>query len=164
MTDVNLDTIFPSLEAQAARLNVASDDANRLLAAIEKRLLSLNIGLEVWHAEPVETADSDGTLGAHETSSCVVQMLGLARVEGKWCLAVKPMRFVSGFFEGDMSCPFQNQYAAGTSFPLLKASRGLRIAALQAMPKFLDVLSRDVASRIREIEETADMLGQGHRG
>jgi hypothetical protein len=158
MTEVGLKAIFPSLEAQAARLNEASDNANQLLTVIENRLIALNIGLEVWHSEPVHIGDAKGNLGPYETSSQVVQKLGFARIEGKWCLALKPVCQVDGFFQGDTDCPYQNQYSADAPTSLLKASRGLRINALQAMPKFLAELNERIGSTIRQIEDTADQL------
>jgi len=158
MTEVDLETIFPALEAQAAQLNEASDHANRVLGAIEKRLVDLNIGLEIWYPEPLDRAVSEGDLGPNETSSRVVQVLGFARVDGKWSLAVKPIRLVSGFFQGDMNCPFQNEYAAGPQTPLLKSSRGLRIAALSAMPAFLVQLKKHVGSTIHDLNVATSKL------
>ena len=158
MTEVNLETVFPALENQATRLNEASDHANRVLADVEQRLVNLNIGLEVWCHKLLDSTDSEGDIGPHETSSRVVQVIGLARVDGKWCLAVKPMRLVSGFFQGDMNCPFENQYADGPSTPLLKQSRELRIAALRVMPEFLVQLDDHIDSTIRELEEATKQM------
>jgi len=161
MTEVDLQAVFPALEAQAARLNDASDNANRVLASVETRLVNLNIGLEVWYAPAIDSADSEGDLGPYKTSSRVIQVLGFARVDGKWCLAVKPIRVVSGFFQGDMDCPFENQYAAGPPSPLLKSSRGLRLAALRAMPKLLAQLNEQMASTIHDLEDAANPVGGG---
>jgi hypothetical protein len=157
-TEVDLQAILPALQSQAARLNEASDNANRLLGGIEKQLIELNIGLEVWHSRPIDSSDSKGDLGPHQTSSRVVQLLGLARVDGKWCLAVKALRLVSGYFQGDMDCPYENQYLEAPPAPLLKASRALRLAALRAMPGFLAELNEHIGTTVRELEDAAGKL------
>ncbi len=158
MTEVDLETVFPTLKTQSTRLNEASDHANRVLTSIEQRLVNLNIGLEVWYPKPLDTTDSEGDLGPHKTSSRVIQVVGLARVDGKWCLAVKPIRVVSGFFQGDMDCPFENQYTDGPPTPLLKHSRALRIAALREMPEFLAQLNEHITSTIHDLEEATKQM------
>lgn len=151
-TEVDIQSLFPSLEAKAARLHAASDSANDLLSSIESRLTQLNLGVEVWFSRPIDSTDSKGDLGPNETSSHVVQVLGFAKAEGKWSLAVKPMRVVSGFYQGAMDCPYENHYADGPVTPLLKASRALRISALAALPEFLVEIER----RIGELLESLD--------
>ena len=158
MTEVSLSSVFPSLEAKAARLNKVSDDANHAIADIEKRIRELNLGLEVWHDKPIEREISEGDFSPHETSSRIARYLGFARIGGECCFAVKAIRYVSGFYEGDMSAPFENSYADGAPVPLLKSSRGLRIAALQAMPTFLQEVNEHVAAAINEIETTTSKL------
>lgn len=156
MTEVNFDSILSSLEAKAARLNEASDTANQVLASIEQRIAKLNIGLEVWHSEAVDEGDAEGDVGLHQTISRTLQFLGFARVGGKWCLALKPVRIVEGFYGGDLNCPYQNQFSAGPPIPLLGSSRKHRISALKVMPKFLAELLQHVSTTAAEIEETAD--------
>ena len=87
MTEVNLDSIFSSLQNSATQLNEASETANAALAEAEARLVALNIGIEVWHPTPLAVADSEYGRGPYETSEEVVDLLGFARVKGKWRLA-----------------------------------------------------------------------------
>jgi hypothetical protein len=155
MMEINVDDVFPALEAQAERLNKVSDEANRKLAAIEKRLVDLNIGLEYWHERPVHRDDSVGTFSRDDTREQLVQLLGFARVDGTWCLALKPIRLVNGFFEGDTSAPFQNRYSGGKVVPLLQASRDLRIVSLDAMPHFLTEFNEHIQSAAEVIEKAA---------
>jgi hypothetical protein len=157
-TEVGIQSLFPSLEAKAARLHAASESANELLARIESQLAQLNLGVEVWFERPIQSADSTGDHGPNETSSRVVQLLGFAKVEGKWALAVKPMRIVSGFFQGDMDCRFENPYADGPATPLLKASRALRISALTVMPEFLGEVDQRVEQLVASLDDAASML------
>src|SRR5580700_4578822 len=131
MTDINIEDIFSELEAQATRLNEASSQANQTLASTEKRVVALNIGFEVWLDQPIFIGEPEGGAGPYETSTTPIKVLGLARIDGKWVLALKPIKYVDGFFEGDTSSPFRNQYADGEAIPVLSASRALRIAALQ---------------------------------
>ena len=44
---------------------------------------------------------------------------------------------VEGFFEGDTSCPYRNEYSSGDRTPLLRASRAVRIEALKHLPELL---------------------------
>src|ERR1700728_3797385 len=142
MTDVNIEDIFSALEAQATRLNEASAQANQSLASTEKRIVALNIGFEVWLDEPIFVGEREGGAGPYETSTTPIKVLGLARIDGKWVLAVKPMKYVDGFYEGDTSSPYRDQFADGEAIPVLSASRALRIAALQGLPQFLQKLSQ----------------------
>ena len=158
MTEVNLNSIFSSLESQAAELNSASDTANQALADAEKRLVALNIGMEIWCPRPLECAEAEGGTGPYETIVEVVNLLGFARAEGKWCLAVKQVRRVSGFFEGDTNCPYTNEFLETPPAPLLKQSRSLRISALEALPEFLAQITEHVQSKVQEISVAASKL------
>ncbi|ROZ61491.1 hypothetical protein [Ramlibacter sp. WS9] len=157
-TEVGIQSLFPSLEAKAARLHTASDSANELLSSIESRLIQLNLGVEVWFSRPIDSTDQEGDIGPNETSSHVVQILGFAKAEGKWSLAVKPMRAVSGFFQGDMDCPFVNHYADGPVTPLLKASRALRISAMTVMPEFLVEIEKRVDELVDSLDGAASKI------
>jgi len=158
MTDVNLEDIFPALEAQATRLNEASAFANKTLAETEKRVVALNIGFEIWLDEPIFVGEPVGGVGPFETSTTPLKALGLARIDGKWVFAVKPMKYVDGFYDGDTGSPFRNQFVDGDAIPVLSASRAMRIAALQALPKFLDKLRQEVASTTIGIENIVGRL------
>ena len=161
MTDVNIDDFFPALEDQAARLNEASANANKTLAAIEKRIVALNIGFEVWLDEPIAIGAPAGSAGPFDISTTPIKALGIARIGGKWVLAVKPMKFVDGFYEGDTGSPYRNQYTDGEEIPVLSASRELRIAALQALPKFLHKLSQEMMAKTNGIERIIGHITHG---
>lgn len=144
MTEVSISSYLSALESQAGTLNTLSDQVNSKLTDIESRIVKLNIGMEFWYSYPIHRDDSVGTFSLDSTSEQDVQVLGLAKVSGSWCLAVKPIKLVKGFYEGDYRAPFENRYAAGKVQPLLSASRDLRIAALAHMPEFLEKLSEHV--------------------
>lgn len=63
-----------------------------------------------------------------------------------------------------MDAPFQNQFATGTPTQLLRASRGLRIAALKAPPAFLTELSGHIIATVEQRESTANTLQTPKKG
>src|SRR5438034_7914565 len=97
--EIELSDLLSSFESAAERLNDTSDSVNSILGAIEKRLIAANVGLESWLRSPLTQSDATGSTGGE--TSWIDQRLGFAKVGGKWCLAVKPICHVSGFFEGD---------------------------------------------------------------
>ncbi len=158
MTNLNLDTIFSSLESSATEFNSVSDLGNQTLMDAEKRLVSANIGIEVWYPSPLESTDAEGDIGPLDTSSHIVDFLGFARTEGKWCLVVKRIKRVSGFYEGDMNCPYTNEYLETSPAPLLKQSRSLRMKALAVLPEFLVQITEEVRSKTLELSEATQKL------
>lgn len=153
-TEVDIQSLAPSLAAKAARLNAASDTANQVLTNVERHLVDLNLGVEVWFDQPIDSTELEGDVGANSISKRVVQLLGFAKVVGKWSLAVKPMRLESGFFEGDMNCPFENKYSDGAPVSLLRASRAIRFAAVAVLPQFME----QVEARVDRILESMERV------
>ena len=137
MTDVTLDSALSSLAASAAAFNETSDKCNRVLRETEQQLVAFNIGIEHWHGQPLARTDPTGDIGPHAHETEVVTVLGFAKLLGKWCLAVKEMRLVSGFYQGNMDSPFQNRYAHRDPLPLVDAPRELRMRALMLLPEFV---------------------------
>ncbi len=158
MTDIAIGSLLDSLGAHASHLNDASDDANRLLESIEDRIVKMNIGLEVWYRYPILREDATGDFGPSSISQQVVQLFGFAKVEGKWCLAVKPMRLVKGFYEGQMDQAYEQPFAAGAPTPLLKASRLHRLAAVDVLAPFLEQLGEHVQSVVKSIDGAAQSV------
>lgn len=158
MKDANLDSLFSSLESQVNRLNSAAEDANGTLEATQQRLVNLNIGIELWFSKPLERGDMMGGIKPHEISTEVLSLLGFAKVDGKWCLAIKKVRQESGFFEGDMSCPFTNEYLDSPPTALLSQSRSIRLNALAALPEFLKEISERVSKLLEELPEAKSKL------
>jgi hypothetical protein len=151
--DITVAHVFPALKAQAARLNRISDEASKKLVTMEQLLVELNIGVEFWYSEPILKDDAVGTLSKDATSEQLVQILGFTRLNEKWCLAVKPIRLVDGFFENDISAPFRNKYSGGDVVPLLQQSRDFRLAAIRVMPDFIHEFSTYIAKAADLIEK-----------
>ena len=142
-----------ALDSQAGRLNELSDEINGKLAAIESRIVGMNIGMDFWYGSPIRRKDAVVTSIGDGTSTEIVELLGLTKEEGKWCLAVKAIKVEKGFFEGDYNCPYENRYFAGIPItPLLSSSRELRIAALAVMKDFIMKLAEHVKSANEIIE------------
>jgi hypothetical protein len=154
-----VETPFPSLLAKldenAARLNAASDSLNLILTTVEQRLAQANVGVEVWLRQALASTEAEGSTGGETTWTA--QFLGFAKVNGQWTLAIKSTRFVSGFFEGDTSCPYRNGYKDGEPIRLAKASRELRIQALEHVPALIELLSQE-ANRCIETIDNAKRL------
>lgn len=158
MTEVNIHSILSSIESSAEELNAVSDSANRLLAEVEERLVKYNIGFEIWFGPPLARSDSEGGVGARETSTEMVDLLGFAKAEGSWCLAVKRVRRVSGFFQGDLDSPYQNDYLEASALPLVKQSRDMRTSAAELLPRFLECVLKQVRGRTQQVSEATSRL------
>lgn len=162
MSDSDTYAILPSLRSHADRLNSLSDKANSVLADIEKRLVELNIGLEVW-GPVLDREPTDVPLKPDEHMAEVVQLLGFAKIEGRWRLAVKSVQYVHGLFQGDDNAPYANP-SAGSWKPLLDCPRDLRIAALRTLPEFLATVDQHVASAVETVEAAVNQYGSEGRG
>lgn len=138
-----LQSAFSELEESAQRLNAASDRTNKLLSAAQQRLIATNVGLELWlHDEPIEEDERAGGAGQWATTHGRRTVLGFAKVEGSWMLAVREQAFERGFYEGDNSSPYLDLSFSSEASPLLKAPRQQRIAALVRLPRLIQELKR----------------------
>lgn len=155
-----ISSALSKLEEHAAALNEASDKTNTALAEIERRLASMNIGIEVWHGAPIFESDTEGSVAPSEVRSRRVQLLGFAKIEGEWRLATKTLKIQNGFYQGDLEAPFEDRSVEGKPIALLKASRQSRIAAMGAMPEFLDSLSDHVIDTANAVENAALAFSQ----
>lgn len=154
-----MDPEFSALLSQftetAGRLNSASDSLNSILSTIEKRLVEANVGVETWLSSDLVQSDSEGSSGGETTWTS--QVLGFAKIEGEWGLAVKPVKHVSGFFQGDDNCPYGMRYKDGEPVRLLKASREIRIKALEAAPQLIKQLTEEADRYIQTIEQAKSL-------
>lgn len=138
------------LKQRAERLNSATDATNALIASVEKQVVDTNIGIEVWL--PIALAASDETGSPRGETSQVVERLGYAKVSGAWCFATKKIQVTSGFFEGDTSCPYTSEHLIAEPEALRKASRDVRLRALELIPTLLERLTERADESLRVIE------------
>src|SRR5437870_3160418 len=99
--EVDISQVLSSIESSSKRLNTVSNNANAVIRNIEKRLKDANIGLEVWWDQKSLDHMGSTDLRHDETACWLTQILGFARVDGDWCLAVRTMRNGNYFYEGE---------------------------------------------------------------
>jgi hypothetical protein len=150
MAEASLATLISKFTDTAGRLNTASDSVNSVLRTVEDRLVQANGGVEAWLRSALTSTDAEGSTRGETV--WISTFLGFAKLDSEWGLAVKLIRFVSGFFEGDTSCPYQNEYKAGEPVRLLKSSREIRIAALEKLPELIELLTAEADRCISTIE------------
>jgi hypothetical protein len=161
MTDeVDLSAVLSSIDSSSKHLNTVSNNANALLRNIEKRLSAANIGLEVWwDKKPLEHIGSTD-LGRDEISCARIQILGFARVDGEWCLAVRTMRYAWFIVQGDEE--MREAVDVGPT-ALLRAPRNIRLAAMRLMPDFLNYLAKEIAATAASLETVTVSLAQAKK-
>src|SRR5438874_10743272 len=102
MAEAEIHARLASLAKTAVALNRVSDSVNTTLDGVEKRLIELNVGLEVWIARRVLSSTTvnprfDPRDGRLECS--LDRQLGFTKLNGKWCLAVRGVETRTGYFE-----------------------------------------------------------------
>lgn len=158
MSSLDLSRIFEELESSANELNAASEIVNETLSNVEQKLRRLNFGFEVWLERPLHQSDSTGGIGLHEKSTDFIDILGFAPVDGKWSLAVKRIKRVSGFYQGDEACPYTNEYADAAPALVINQSRNIRMSAHELLPDFLVLVLERIREKKQKISETSIKL------
>ena len=156
MESKNVSSLLRTFSQAADRLNAESDSANATISAIEQQLIEASVGIEVWLRRALLSNDAQGSTRGETIQT--TNWLGFAKVDGEWCLATKPMRFVSGFFQGDESCPYQNEYADGDPVRLLRSSRQLRVAALEVLPDLIELLTEEAERYTHTIKDAKHLV------
>ncbi len=137
-----------SLSRLAEKLNQTTDSYTQSLTAVEKQLREMNLGVEIW-LEVAETAKS----GSPDRETSLRKLLGYARLTDGWSLAVKNLRVERGYLQNDSERPWENIYDEDPPKSLLKASRDLRIAAAEHVPRLLETLETRVMELIQSVEQ-----------
>src|SRR5579863_6634773 len=135
-----VDTIR-ELSDLSRQLNSDSDAVNSTIGTINKKLRSLNLGIEAWFNSPLLDP-----LPGDESRDSIGPFLGYCSVEDEWQLAVreKPIDW-----HGDL-----------LRSPLLKASREVRIAALQYIPAVVDQLKSEAQRVLRAIRDAKQFCAE----
>ncbi len=156
-----VDTIS-ELSELARKLNQKSDKINTLISSINDQLSTLNLGVEVWLDYPLVEGDAviseDGN-GKVISQRRNVTLLGFCKTEpGRWGLAVRDAIDIG---LDDENYNFKN---LETPLELLRASRELRVVALNEIPGLLDAMKSRAEQLLKTIdaaEHTADRLAGG---
>ena len=120
-------------------------------------MVAANVGVEVWLQRSLIQTDAVDSTPPGE-AVWIAQRLGYANVNGKWGLAVKAMRIHSGCFEGDTSCPYENEYVQNEPIPLAQASREARLAALQRLPDLIEALEDKAKEALKTIAAVTKLV------
>lgn len=149
LCDLGLEKHLLVLEGKADLLNESTARANKLLEEASQRIAGMNIGLEFWYSKAISQIDPSGD-DWYE--------MGFAKIEGAgWVLSARLVRTVSGFYQGDADCPYTNT-SYDAPFPMLKASRELRIAAVTHLKEFLGEFAHFVSQTTVKVEHAAGRL------
>jgi hypothetical protein len=138
------------------KLNEKSDALNAAISSVNKKLVSLNFGVEVWLEEsPIEcgdfdTADSEIENGQTDLTTDAT-LLGYCYVEDAWQLAVK---YVTLHTRKDKLGRAYNEVTDSLQpRPLLKASRQLRFKSASEIPQLLDRIKDEATLLLEGIEK-----------
>lgn len=160
MAEAKIHARLVSLEQTAQSLNRVSNSINTILAAVEKKLVESNVGLEVWLnrvlGSTMSKARVDQNFGRVDYS--LQRELGFAKLNGTWCLTVRGVRTNDTFFEGDPKCPIHYEEVVEEPIPLMQASRQERIAALSLLPDLLEAIENEATRAIQTIEEATKFV------
>jgi len=127
------------LAASAKRLNTASDELNAVIEAFEDHLQRSGVGLTFWYSEDWKEHTLLGSKVTRdvndETETQTGFLLGFAKLDGRWSLAVKPVSAVTIRHETKL-------YDEGAPVPLTKAARAIRMEAALLFADFAEGLIR----------------------
>jgi hypothetical protein len=147
MTDV--EKSLAQISSAAKRLNEKSDSINETIRRVEKALRESEAGLEFWSPTAFLSLDDRSFY------------LGYTRTSQDWCLKVREYRDVPNEYERAMLVDKEEdnwEPVLEDETLLLQTARIFRIAALAALPQFLDAYHDKIESTIATIERAAESL------
>lgn len=158
--------IIKELKTTATHLNNSSDDLTKALTEINEKLNAMNLGITVWlGAGAGGLALSSKVIERPKNAQRFVEsaeekeLLGYAKTDRGWGLAVKIVREEYGYFEGDSSCPFTTPIELETKL-LLDSSREKRVAAISLLPDLLSMLKESAEKTISDIEQAKKLAAE----
>jgi len=128
------------------RLNSESNTINSTITTLNAKLRSLNIGVEVWLTDTMLRA-----LPGDPRRDEIGPYLGYCSVEDQWQLAVRgePNGSYCSGWTGDLP-----------RTPLTKASREVRVAALEQLPALICRLKEEAQRVLRAIQDAKTLCTQ----
>jgi hypothetical protein len=134
---------FERLSILSQQLNEQCSTLNDTITEWNKRLLALNLGLEVW----LNPFDYSGVYYAENDSDvrqkCVKEIsLGYAKVDGQWQLAIKEEFLIAGNEEREQDVPIRVTR-------LLSCTREMRIKAMERFDSLLSHIEEEVTQRLQ---------------
>ena len=148
----------------AHKLNEKSDRLNSTISLINEKLARLNLGVEVWLSEPIMPGLYEDSAEWANASDVRRQetTLGYCRVEDERQLAVRIATHV--MISGNEWVHPEIQIRNARHFPLLKATREIRVQAMAQVPALLIALKMQAEALLESIEsaeKAAEALFEG---
>ena len=127
-----MDQSIQRLADAAKKLNEATDSLNDRITEIETGIRGVRVGLETWHAEPME---------ASTTHPEDVFQVGWAKLGSEWRLACRPIEGEWVEYEGNGW--FELSKVVDEAQPLVNAPRTIRIFAIPKVKDLIDSLANE---------------------
>jgi len=153
---VNLSELTPL----AKELNQTTNEINGIISTVNEKLAALNLGVEAW-LDPSTTSKipaADMTVTHLHRSTASTPVLGYAKLEDAWQLAIKEEKII---YQWNDDAREEEEVSEDSYRPLLKASRDVRLRALEQLPQLLDALKRQgeaVMKTIARARKAAEAL------
>lgn len=144
------------LAVVAGRLNQETDTLNWVIEAVESRIQSMNLGVTAWDERLLNAESEPNDSGAVDRTRGWV--VGHVKIKDAWRLAAKQVCVEHGFFEGDTSCPYRNEYDMAEPIPLLRASRVVRVEAVSRLEALLERLMKIAHSYVEHIDRVKSLV------
>ncbi len=137
------------LESRAKTINQSTDQLNEALAEIERKLASLNLGVECF----IEYGghyrlEEEATTYEGETGWTYFAELGFGKSGNEWCLLAR-----HGFERGGGDDGEEYRQAEVDVCPLLKSPRKLRVRAVQLIPELIKKIESETDALATAVEE-----------
>jgi hypothetical protein len=155
-----MDSDFNGLQVMARRLNELSNSILQTIKHIDMRLAPINAGIEVFLEEPLAHTN-DGALfrlGYGKVPDDVPDERIEIRCldDNQWCLLIKLVQ--SPDREDGPDNVTSDREKPVKIYPLVQASRDLRILGLKRVPELVEALKVKVARCIHEIQKSTKEL------
>jgi hypothetical protein len=164
MSDEELSHPLSERQQNARQLNEASDSINQTILAIEQKIIASNVGLACWltdypivESTPNHWEDHDNI--SHKAWSEMI--LGFAKLDQNegWRLAVfERTTEVFDKQDADGEWAEETKIDDEDATPLYRASRELRIEALQKMPLMIKLLSEKAKASLQAIAKAKKLV------
>jgi hypothetical protein len=134
------------------RLNSESNSINATIVALNKKLQTLNIGLEVWLEDSLIQA-----LPGDERRDGIGPYLGYCSVEDEWQLAVRARPTPHAWEPVGSGVGWVGDLPRS---PLTKATREIRLAALPQLPFLVSKINQEAQRVLRAIQDARALCTQ----
>jgi hypothetical protein len=151
----------------AATLNKESNDVNRLIVSLNEELAAFNLGISVWLPTPTQS-DSDCTIGFTSFGEGEIEQFdddehrSYRYSSYKWQLAIRRKLYPvpTPNHAGKTVADLLEEQETERVEPVLKASRDLRIEALQEASTIINLLIETANAKIQAIQKAKQLVSE----